>query len=176
MNWLDVVLLIILGLTVVIGLLKGFVKQVIGIAAVVVGLILAALYYWGIAEVLKTFIRNELVADFLGFVFVFVCVLVLGSLAGYLLTKAMKGPLAFINRVFGGVLGLVKGVLICGVFVFALLVFKIAEGALLESRLAPACYGVTRAVVNLIPKELRDQFNSSYREIRRGGGGHGKKI
>jgi membrane protein required for colicin V production len=176
MNWLDVVLLVILGLTVVVGFLKGFLKQIIGIAAVIAGLILAAVYYWGIAEVLKTFIRNELVANFLGFVIIFVCVLILGSLAGYLLTKAMKGPLAFVNRLFGGVLGLVKGVLICGVFVFALLVFRVAEGALLESRLAPACYGITRAAVHLIPKELRDRFQSSYQEIRRGGGGHGKKI
>jgi membrane protein required for colicin V production len=175
-NWLDIVLLCVLGATAVIGLIKGFLRQIIGIAAVVVGLILAAVYYWGIAEVLKSFIRNELLANFLGFVFIFVAVLVLGGLVGYLLTKAMKGPLAFINRVFGGILGLVKGILICGVFVFALLVFKIGEKALLESRLAPACYGVTRAAVNLIPKELREQFNSSYRAIKKGGGGYGKKI
>ncbi len=176
MNWLDVVLLVILGVTVVVGLIRGFLRQIIGIAAVVVGLILAAAYYWGIAEVLKTFIRSELVANFLGFAFIFVAVLVLGGLVGYLLTKAMKGPLAFVNRFFGGALGLVKGILVCGVFVFALLVFRIADEALVGSRLAPACYGVTRAAVNLIPKDLRDQFNSSYRAIRKGGGDRGKKI
>jgi membrane protein required for colicin V production len=176
MNWLDIVLLVLLAVTVVIGLIKGFLRQIVGIAAVVAGLVLAGVYYRGAAGALKTFIRNELVANFLGFVLIFLAVLVLGSLVGYLLTKAMKGPLAFVNRLFGGVLGLVKGILICGVFVFALLAFKVAERDLLESSLAPACYGVTRAVVNLIPKELRDQFNSSYQAIKKGGRGYGKKI
>ena len=176
MNWLDIVLVVILAVTAIIGVFKGFAKQVIGLAAVVAGLVLASLYYDQTAGLFETFIKSRLLSDFLGFLLLFIVVLVAGALLGHLVTKAMKGPLAFANRLFGGVFGFLKAVLICGVLVFALVSFEIATPALETSLLAPACLGVTRAVVNLIPQELRAKFNSSYKEIRESGGKHGQKI
>jgi membrane protein required for colicin V production len=176
MNWLDLVLLAIILLTAILGIFKGFVKQVIGLVAVVAGLVLASLYYRETAGIFETFIKNGLVSDFLGFLLIFVLVLIAGAVLGHLITKAMKGPLAFANRLFGGIFGFIKAVLICGILVFALVSFEIAKPALETSILAPACLGVTRAVVNLIPQDLRAKFNSSYKEIRDSGGKHGQKI
>ncbi len=176
MNWLDIVLVVILAVTAIIGVFKGFAKQIIGLVAVVAGLVLASLYYDQTAGLFETFIKNRLLSDFLGFLLLFIVVLVAGALLGHLVTKAMKGPLAFANRLFGGVFGFLKAVLICGVLVFALVSFEIAKPALETSILAPACLGLTRAVVNLIPQELRAKFNSSYKEIRESGGKHGQKI
>ncbi len=176
MNWLDIVLVAIMAVTALIGVFKGLVKQVIGLVAVVAGLVLASLYYDQTASLFETFVKNRLLSDFLGFLLLFVVVLVAGAVLGHLVTKAMKGPLAFANRLAGGVFGFLKAVLICGILVFALVSFEVARPALETSALAPACLGVTRAVINLIPQELRAKFNSSYREIRESGGKHGQKI
>jgi membrane protein required for colicin V production len=176
MNWLDFVLAAIMIVTAVVGIFKGFVKQVIGLVAVVAGLILASFYYDQAAGLFETLVKNELLSDFFGFLLIFILVLVAGSLLGHLLTKAMKGPLALANRLFGAIFGFLKAVLICGIVVFALVSFEIAKPALETSILAPACLGVTRAVVNMIPRDLRAKFNSSYREIRESGGKHGKEI
>ncbi len=176
MNWLDIVLVTIMIITAIVGIFKGFVKQVIGLVAVVAGLVLASFYYEPAAALFETFVKNELLSDFLGFLLIFVLVLVAGAILGHLITKAMKGPLAFANRLFGAVFGFLKAVLICGIIVFALVSFEIAKPALETSILAPACLGVTRAVVNMIPRDLRAKFNSSYKEIRESGGKHGKKI
>lgn len=176
MNWLDITLIIILFVALVMGIVRGLVRQVIGIIAVIAGLVLAVLYYRSAGGALDHVIHNTLLSDFLGFVLLFAAVAVAGSVTGYLLTKAMKGPLALVNRLTGGAFGFVKGVLICGILVFAMVTFQVGKPALETSRLAPACFAVTRAAVNLIPKEVRDRFESSYREIRKGGGGHGKKI
>ena len=176
MNWLDIVLLAIMVVSAIVGIFKGFVKQVIGLAAVVAGLVLASFYYDRAAALFETLVKNELLSDFLGFLLIFILVLVAGSILGYLLTKAMKGPLALINRLFGAVFGFLKAVLICGILVFALVSFKIARPALETSLLAPVCLGVTRAVINMIPQDLRAKFNSSYKEIRESGGRHGQKI
>ncbi len=175
MNWLDIVLLAIMILTAIVGIFKGFVKQVIGLIAVVAGLVLASLYYEA-AGVFATFIKNGLLSNFLGFLLIFVVVLIAGAIIGHLITKAMKGPLALANRLFGGVFGFIKAVLICGILVFALVSFEIAKPALETSVIAPACLGVTRAVINMIPQDLRAKFNSSYKEIRESGGKHGQKI
>ncbi len=176
MNWLDYILLSIMVVTAIVGIFKGFVRQVIGLVAVVAGLILACLYYEQTAAVFQTFVKNQLVSNFLGFLLIFVVVLVAGGILGHLLTKAMIGPLAFVNRLFGAVFGFLKAVLICGILLFALVSFEIGTPALETSVLAPACLGVTRAVVNMIPRDLRARFNESYKRIRESGGKHGQKI
>lgn len=176
MNWLDWVLLAIIVVTAVVGIVKGFVRQAIGLVAVVTGLVLAVVYYEQTAGVFETFVKNRLLSNFLGFLLIFFIVLIAGAILGHLITKAMKGPLAFANRLFGAVFGLIKAVLICGILVFALFTFQVAKPALETSVFAPVCLGVTRAAINMIPQDLRTKFNSSYKEIRESGGKHGQKI
>lgn len=176
MNWLDYVFLAIILVTVVMGIIKGLIRQVIGLAAVIVGLVLAVVYYDQTSRVFMTFVKNQLASNFLGFLLIFLVVIAAGAILGHLLTKAMVGPLAFANRLFGAIFGLVKAVLICGILVFALVSFNMAQPAIESSVLAPACLGITRAVVNLVPKDLRSRFNESYRRIRESGGKHGQKI
>ncbi len=176
MNWLDILLVTIMVLTAIVGIFKGFVKQIIGLVAVLAGLVLASFYYERTAGIFETFIHNRLLSNFLGFLLLFVLVLIAGAVIGHLLTKAMKGPLAFANRLFGALFGFVKAVLICGIIVFALVSFEVAKPALETSVVAPACLGVTRAVINMIPRDLRAKFNSSYKRIRESGGKHGQKI
>ncbi|OGD25409.1 MAG: hypothetical protein A2V57_01915 [Candidatus Aminicenantes bacterium RBG_19FT_COMBO_65_30] len=176
MNWLDIILVTIMILTAIIGIFQGFAKQVIGLVAVIAGLVLASLYYEATAGVFETFVKNRLLSNFLGFLLIFVAVLIAGAILGHLITKAMKGPLALANRLSGGVFGAVKGVLICGIIVFALFTFEVAKPTLETSVLAPACLGATRAAFNMIPQDLRAKFNASYKEIRESGGKHGQKI
>ncbi|MCU0244866.1 MAG: CvpA family protein [Acidobacteria bacterium] len=176
MNWLDILLVTIMVVTAIVGIFKGFVKQVIGLAAVVAGLVLASFYYERTSGLFETFIHNRLLSHFLGFLLLFVLVMIAGAVVGHLLTKAMKGPLAFANRLFGAVFGFLKAVLICGILVFALVSFEVAKPALETSVVAPACLGVARAVVNMIPQDLRARFNSSYKRIRESGGKHGQEI
>jgi membrane protein required for colicin V production len=176
MNWLDWVLLAIIVVTAVVGIVKGFVRQAIGLVAVVTGLVLAVVYYEQTAGVFETFVKNRLLSNFLGFLLIFFIVLIAGAILGHLITKAMKGPLAFANRLFGAVFGLIKAVLICGILVFALVSFEVAKPALETSVLAPPCLGVTRAVINLVPQDLRTRFNDSYKRIRESGGKHGQEI
>ena len=176
MNWLDIVLVTIMIITAIVGIFKGFVKQVIGLVAVLAGLVLASFYYEPAAALFETFVKNELLSHFLGFLLIFVLVLVAGAILGHLVTKAMVGPLALANRLFGAAFGFIKAVLICGIIVFALVSFEIAKPALGTSVLAPICLGATRAVINAIPKDLRARFNESYKRIRESGGEHGQKI
>jgi membrane protein required for colicin V production len=176
MSWLDFVLIAILLGTTIVGIVKGLFRQVIGLAAVLLGLILASLYYEGLSEIIQKVVRDRLLSNFLGFLILFLCVLAAGTLIGHWISKAMKGSLALVNRFLGGLFGLLKAVLICGIIAFALAVFNIARPALEASRLAPVCLGVTKAAVNLIPRDLKNKFNQSYREIRKSGGKHGEKI
>lgn len=175
-NWLDIVLLIIVLITAILGIIKGFVRGIIGIAAAVAGLILASLYYPLPASFLFTFISSENWSKFIGFLIVFFAVLSVGWLIAFLLSKLMKGPLKFVDHLMGGILGCLKGIIICGVVVFALLLFPIERKSLTESSLAPECLKVTKALFTLVPRELKEQFKLAYEDIIGRPKRHGKKV
>jgi membrane protein required for colicin V production len=175
-NWLDILLFAILAFSLIWGLIKGFVRQIVGIAAVVVGLILAAMHYPILSRLLIRANASEPWADLAAFLLIFIAVLIAGALASFLLTKLMKGPLRFINHVLGGALGVLKGILICGVLVIALLVFPVDKPTLMRSTLAPYCYWLTKGMIELIPQELKDKFRATYLEIIEGKKDHGQKI
>jgi membrane protein required for colicin V production len=176
MNWLDITLLIIMALTAIVGIFKGFVRQVIGLVAFIAGLILASLYYEQTAGLFVRVTENILIRNFLGFLVIFVVVLIAGSILNHLMSQTMKGPLAMVNRLFGGAFGLLKAVLICGLLVFGLVSLEVAKPAVQTSVVAPICVTVTNAAVKLIPQHLWDRVLASYKQIRKSGGKYGQEI
>jgi len=175
-NWLDIVLFIVIGVTLVFGLIKGLVRQVIGLCSVLLGLILALIYYPYTAYLFGRLISSQVVSHFLGFISIFLAVLCLGGVISWLVSKMIKGPLKFMNHILGGGLGLIKGILICGVLVFALLVFPISLRALQNSFLAPYCLKMTKAAVGLIPQELKESFKNAYSGIMGKRGKNAERI
>lgn len=171
-NWLDILLFVILAVTIIIGAIRGFIRQVVGLLAVVVGLVLAVKYYPYGSNIFM-FIRNDVVAQLLGFFLIFVAVLCAGWIINMLLAKAVKGPFKSLNRLLGAGFGLIKGVIICCAVVFGLLVFPVSAKALEESQLSPYCIEIAKAAYGLIPQELKDKFNEAYQEIM---GKRGKDV
>lgn len=163
-NWLDILLLVIIAVTVIIGAIRGFLRQIIGILAVVTGLILAIRFY-PLGSQIFAFVRNEVLAQLLGFFLIFVVILCVGWMINILLAKVVKGPLKSLNHFLGAGLGLVKGILICSIVVFGLLVFPVNTRALEESQLTPYCIVIAETAYGLIPQELKDKFNEAYQEI-----------
>ena len=176
LNWMDIILIVILVVTFILGLIKGLLRQVVGILAVIIGLILAITFYSYVSALYHQIISHKVVCHFLGFLTIFFGILALGWLFSYLLSKLVKGPLKFMDHVLGGGLGIIKGILICGVVVFALLVFPIDKKALKESVLSPYCLKITKAAVSLIPRELKDRFKEAYKEITKGEGSVREKV
>ena len=170
-GWLDVVLgLLVLG-AIVMGFVKGLVRELLGFVVVIAGIVLAARWYPPVASVAGKFVRSEPVANFLGFILVFLAVFVAGAVLTGLLSKVMKGGLGFINHFLGGVIGLVEGVLVGGALVFGLLAFPVNPDAVADSKLAPVCYETTKVLISLIPQELKDKIKTTYDGVVMGGGG-----
>jgi len=168
--------LAILVLTFVLGLFKGFITEIIGIIAVVVGFLLAAHFYRQVSAIFQQVIRNELISNFLGFLAIFFGVLIVGAIVSFVLSKLARGPLKLVNHLLGGAVGLAKGILISGVLVFAMLTFNTNPGVLTRSQLAPYCFAITKAFVYIIPEELKIKFRTAYQDLAGRGQSHGQKI
>jgi len=176
LNWLDVLLLIILLITFILGLVKGFIRQIIGILAVIGGVILASRYYPWLSWKFHRQIESEFWRNCLSFLLIFFVVILAGWLIGFVIHKLMKGPLSVANHLLGGGIGLIKGLLIGTVIVFALLTFNFQREALIGSRLAPFMLKVSRALTLLIPDNLKKNFDETWRKFEGKGGGHEQKI
>jgi membrane protein required for colicin V production len=163
-NWLDILLLVIIAITVIIGAIRGFVRQIIGLLAVILGLVLALKFYPYGKEVF-TFLRNEVLAQLLGFFLIFVIVLSVGWVINILLAKAVRGPFRSLNHFMGAGFGLLKGLIICVVVVFGFLVFPVNTRILEESVLTPYCIEIADTAYGLIPQELKDKFKEAYQEV-----------
>ena len=163
--WLDIFFIIIILISMIMGFVKGFLRQVIGILAVVAGLYLAIEYYHYVSNAIFEIIPHRIACNFLGFLFIFVVTLTLGWLIGVSVSKVVKGSLKFFDRILGGGLGLLKGILICVVVVLALLIFPINKKWLSESQFAPSCLRISKTFVYLFPEGLKEKFREKYKEI-----------
>lgn len=168
-GWLDLVLAVLILGAAILGFIKGLVRELLGFVVVIVGIVLAARWYRPVAAVAARLVRSEPVANFLGFILVFLAVFLAGAVVTGLVTKLMKGTLGFFNHALGGLLGLLEGVLVGGALVFGLLAFPVNPDAVGASRLAPVCYETTKIFINLVPQELKDKIKATYDDVAKGG-------
>ena len=178
-NWFDYILLAIILGSLIFGLIKGLIRQIIGLSALIVGLVLAIYFYKNAAESIFFFISNRILSYLFGFLLIFLSIIILGLIISFLLSKIAKGPLKSLNHFLGGVFGLIRGVLICLIIVFLLLIFpfgKLNERILSKTKLTPYCITGIKIVVDLVPKEIKDEFNKNYKKLAERIGENGKRI
>lgn len=120
MTTIDIIILIIIGIGILLGLMKGALKQLAGLLGLVVGLLAAkALYATAAEQVFSRVTDNMTLAQAMAFLAIWVIVPLLFWGVACLMTKAMDAVcLGWINRLLGGVLGgvvhaLVVSLLIC---------------------------------------------------------------
>lgn len=118
LNYVDIILLGPMAIGMVRGLFKGFIKEVLGLAAIVLG-IGASYYYSGeLAEYLRiSFEDAGKWLDILSYLIIFsVTVIVVNLLARYLTSVSKLIALGLVNRIAGGMFGLAKVILVMMLF------------------------------------------------------------
>lgn len=109
LNDLDRILLIIVGIGACIGLYRGFFKEAVGIAGLVLAAIAANFASPYARPYARQFIESETLASILVWVLAFVVAMFLLTRIAILLDKAMDSiSLGWLNRLAGGVVGALK--------------------------------------------------------------------
>jgi membrane protein required for colicin V production len=113
LGWVDIALLALLGLSVLVGLWRGFVFEIVSLLGWVIAFIfantcaplLSPLLPWGETATPERF--------WIAYVLVFLFVLILcGLLARMMRALISATPLSFIDRVLGGVFGVARGAIV----------------------------------------------------------------
>ena len=155
----DWIIGLVLLLNVVTAAMQGFFSEALTMAGLVVGYIVAAWKYRSLAEWFESFLKNDWLAEILGFLIIFFAILMLFGIAARIARWVMKtAGLSGFDRFLGGVLGLLKGGLMVAVLLMGMTAFTPTSKLLENSQLAPYFLVVGRAAILLAPSELRMRF------------------
>lgn len=160
MSWLDYAILGVLAVSVVWGIWRGFVREVISLAGWVLAFLAANAVAGPLGDALPTSFSSPEVRVLAAFLIVFIFTLSIATVAGMLLSRLLKAAgLGGLDRTLGGLFGLARGVVI-------LLALAIAAGLTTAPRhpLWKESVGagmLTRSVLQLkpwLPPRLADRL------------------
>lgn len=122
MEVIDIIILILIGVGVIQGLMKGSIKELAAIVGFVAGLLLARALFGTVAEQLAPALGTSItVAQILSFILIWVAVPIGCSLIASVMTKALDVVnLGWLNRLAGALLGAAKMMLLAGIGIYVL--------------------------------------------------------
>jgi membrane protein required for colicin V production len=164
-DWLIVAVVL---LCIISAAVDGFFAELLSMAGLVVGYIVAAWKYPGLSDWFMTFLKNAWLADIVSFLIIFFVILLVFNIAARLARKLMKAAgLSGFDRFMGALLGVVKGVLVVTVVLMGMTAFTPTSTMLKRSVLAPYFLVVGRAAVWVAPGDLRARFNEGLEFLHR---------
>lgn len=154
MNFLDVLIIIIMAFCIIRGLMLGLLSSISSLVAVIAGIYLSKRYYAVLADLLSnsgfpdshgifSYILVFLIF-FIGFKLLFIVIKQISSSSG----------LSSVDKFFGVILGIVKGVLISGILITVIQVAMPPKSAIITNSLLLPYYNSAIRASGLIPKDF----------------------
>jgi len=114
-NYFDYILIGIVGLSMILSLWRGFVREIISLIGLVAAFLIASRTSGNAGDFLGSWIPNSTTADIAGFVLIFVVVMILIGLIGALIRKLVDmADLTATDRTLGMFFGVARGLLLIG--------------------------------------------------------------
>ncbi len=124
MNWLDILLILAIGFATYRGYKNGFIRELVSIAAVILAIPLAGIFYDDMFPKVEPIVRNEDLAALVAFVAIMAGVIIGGQVAAHLLKRTAEIlNLGILDRLAGGTFGFLKAVFIAQALLVALVTF-----------------------------------------------------
>jgi membrane protein required for colicin V production len=136
MNWLTIVIIVVVAGLGIAGLRQGLIRTVFGIAGLIGGIFLAGRYYDELAS--RIFPSSAYWGNVAAYAIIAVATLVVAGVIGWLLAKLVNfAALGWVDKLVGGVLGVVIGGLLCAaVLAIAVTVYPDLQATIDQSIIA----------------------------------------
>lgn len=118
MNWIDTAIILILAGFVATAYTAGLIREVVTLVAVLLGIVIAGLFYDDLAADVLVFVDDEDAAQAVAFLVLFGATYLIGQIAAYVLKRmASIMMLGWADKAGGAAFGLVKGLVVVQVLV-----------------------------------------------------------
>src|ERR1700732_1636364 len=164
MSWLDIVVLVIVGYSVLAGFSGGFARVGVGFAATVLGIICGFWFYGIAAARVADYVSWRGVANLIGFLLVFGAFVLAGAVVGRILASIFKWVgLSWLDRLLGAAFGFLRGAVIAVALVTVILAFAPAPPppSIVQSKTLPYVIDTSSVLSSVTPHEVKDAFRET---------------
>jgi membrane protein required for colicin V production len=162
MNWLDVLIIIGLVISIVSGIKQGIIKVLFTLAGGIIGVVLAGRYSDSLAGKLS-FISDPNIAGIAAFVIILLATMIVAMILAFIVKKIASAILlGWIDKLGGAVIGLLMGAIFIGAILAMYLRYQGPNDAITNSALATFLLDKFGIVLGLLPSEfkaIRDFFH-----------------
>lgn len=166
MTSLDWVLAAVLAASTIAGLMTGFARVVVGLAAGIFAVLLGFWFYRMPAVWFAEYFESKAAAAVLGFLAVFLTVMLLGGILGRLMSAIFKWVgLSWLDRLLGGALGFARGFVAVAGIVAVMTAFAPTPAPqwMARSEIVPYAMGFSKVLAVVAPRDLRDRFEDKFK-------------
>lgn len=149
-NYFDIFVIIAMAFFFIKGAYSGFFEEISGIVAIILSIFLLRMYGTVVADFIGKYSSSSLNYPFA------VIIIVVGSFIGVSLTARVLSKImqvtftGWINRLFGAIFGIVKGVLLTGIVAFVLSWFLKEDPLITTSKSIPYLLDIINEVVDFV--------------------------
>ena len=169
MNSLDLAMLFIMTVAITVSTFRGGVRELFSLGSVILGFIIASHYYHATSDSFLRLTSYKHVNDIISFIAIFVFSAVLISfIGGRISGMVKKSGLNFMDHILGTTIGVLKGILVCALVTYVLMVFLPADsGILKESKALPYISQATNIISPIGTQAFRDEFKKKLDELKK---------
>jgi membrane protein required for colicin V production len=169
-SWIDILLVVVVGFSVLSGFSAGFARVGVGFIATIFGIFLGFWCYGIAAAYVLDYVSSRAVANLIGFFAIFIGVCLIGAVIGQLLARLFKWiGLSWLDRLLGAGFGFLRGVVVAVAMVTVLLAFAPSPPprSVVDSKLMPYMLEASNILAILTPRELKDAFRDTKDKVKR---------
>ncbi len=173
MHWLDILIIIVILFFCLIGISRGLISQIFSFAAIIGGFIAGVILYDLAGNLLIQYnlIESKSTSLLVGFMLVVIAVFVIIQILGWFTARVIgKLKLGWLNRLAGGVVGILIGIIITFFLLSWLNLYVIKDAsAKKDSVMVPIVeegYGI---IITYIPGDLGKGYEATKKRIREEG-------
>lgn len=162
-NWADYTIISLIGLSVVISLARGFVREALSLISWIAAFWVAFTFYGLLAELLTKEIHSNTVRMVVAFSALFLITLIIGALINYLIGKLVdKTGLSGTDRLIGVVFGFTRGALLVTILLMLAKLTPMAQEPWWKSSVLIQYFKPVEIwLQDKLPKSLADHWESA---------------
>lgn len=159
-TWADYIILLILGLSILISVIRGFVREALSLATWITAFWAGFHFLDALRELLADYIHTPSLQYGAAFLIIFLTILIMGNIVGYLLGKMIDVTgLSGTDRVLGSIFGLGRGVLLVSIMLLLASFTPVTKDSWWRtSLLIPQFESIELWLKDMLPDSINNQF------------------